>query len=62
MVYNRVDGGTYFSGILDEVAIFDVALMQEEVKELMGTSLSTALAVSPADNLATSWGSLKTTR
>ena len=51
--------GQYFSGLLDEVAFFNVALTSDDIKFLMNKGFKSALAVSPAGKLATSWGSLK---
>jgi hypothetical protein len=57
----RSDGGdmTYFNGVIDEFAIFNVALTEEEINSLIETGLKTIAAVSPSDKLATVWGKLK---
>jgi concanavalin A-like lectin/glucanase superfamily protein len=55
----RVEGGGYFySGVIDEVAIFNVALPEDDVKSLMD-GLESVLAVSPLSKLATTWANIK---
>jgi len=51
--------GQYFTGILDDVAFFDVMLTAADIKGVMNKGLKTSLAVSSAGKLATSWGGLK---
>lgn len=46
-------------GIIDDVAIFNVALTQDEIIEVMENGLADALAVAPAGKLAATWGSIK---
>ena len=54
------EGSThYFSGLIDEVAIFEKALTQDEIRAAM-TGLEAALE--PAGKLSTCWGSIKTSR
>jgi hypothetical protein len=45
-----------FVGAIDEVAIFNVALTEDDVKEIMTKGLK---AVSPAGKLVTVWGTIK---
>jgi len=45
-----------YNGAIDEVAIFNVALTEADIKDLMKGSIA---AVSPAGKLATTWGSIK---
>lgn len=45
--------GMYFNGIIDEVAIFNVALTEDDIKEGMST------AVYPTGKLATTWATIK---
>ena len=50
-------------GIIDEVALFNVVLTEDQVTEIAQKGLARALgaeAVSPNDKLATAWGKLKT--
>ena len=51
--------GQYFTGLLDDVAFFDVMLTAADIKGVMNKGLKTSLAVSSAGKLATSWGGLK---
>ena len=47
-------GGDCFEGIIDEVAIYNVALSLEDIKSSMTPS-----AVSPAGKISTTWASIK---
>jgi len=49
----------HFNGILDEVAILNVALTEGEINEFMDQSLASVLAVSASNSMAITWGSLK---
>ena len=51
--------GQYFTGLLDDVAFFDVTLTAADIKNIMNKGLKISLAVSAAGKLSTSWGSLK---
>lgn len=54
------DNKGYFSGIIDEVLIYDRALSEKELQELVdGASLAKALAVESAGKLAIAWGEIK---
>ena len=46
---------TFKNGSIDEVGLWQRALMQSEIREVMGG----ALVVSPKDKAATTWGSIK---
>jgi len=50
--------GLQFDGIIDEVAIYQKALSDAEIKQDMGTAVK-LLAVFPAGKLATTWGDMK---
>jgi len=50
----------YFPGLIDEVAIFNVALSEDDIKDIMKTGFKAILAVSPAGKLARIWGDIKT--
>ncbi len=59
------NGGHQCEGLLDEVALFNVALEQNDIKEIMEDGLENAtglLAVEPENKLATTWGKLKSFR
>jgi hypothetical protein len=49
----------FFTGAIDEVGIFNVALSQDDIQMIMKEGLSKALAVSPSGKLATTWGSIR---
>jgi len=51
--------GGYFTGIIDEVGIFRVALSQDEIKAIMNNGLSVFLPVKPQGKLTNTWGSIK---
>ena len=48
-----------FHGVIDEVAIFNVALTLDDIKSVMTEGLSSITAVSPSGKLAATWGRLK---
>ena len=47
------------NGIIDDVGLFNVALTQDEIIDVMENGLAVALAVAPAGKLATTWGGIK---
>lgn len=49
----------FYTGVMDEVAIFNRALSEEEVNSFMNSSLDKLLSVEPAGKLATTWAGLK---
>ena len=52
----------YFNGVIDEVAVFNVALGEDDIGAIMNHGLMKALtgaAVSPPGKLATAWGEVK---
>ena len=49
----------YTEGIIDDVALFNVALEEEDMDELMDNGVETAAAVDPVNKLATTWGRIK---
>jgi len=52
--------GEYFPGALDELALFNVVLSEDEIRAIMNDGLKkAAMAVSFADKLATTWGKIK---
>jgi len=48
-----------FHGIIDEVAIFNVALTGDDIKNLMQNGIANVIAVSPKGKLTTVWGEIK---
>jgi hypothetical protein len=58
----RVEGGLPFMGIVDEVAIFNVALLPADIKNCADNGMEKALglmAVSNSGKLTTTWASIK---
>ena len=49
----------YTEGIIDDVALFNVALDEEDMNALMDNGVETAAAVEPLNKLTTTWGRLK---
>ena len=49
----------YTDGIIDDVALFNVALEEEDIKTLMDDGVETAAAVEPVNKLTTTWGRIK---
>jgi hypothetical protein len=47
--------GTYFNGIIDKAAVYNVALSEEDIKQ----NFQAASAVFPAGKLTTTWASIK---
>ena len=59
---SRDDKQEAFTGLIDEIAFFNVALSEDDVKSVADSGLSVALgfaAVSPKAKLTTAWGKLK---
>jgi hypothetical protein len=55
---NNVDA-YYIQGIIDEVAVFNVALTEDDINTIMTRGLEKAFAVSAVGKLATAWGTIK---
>ena len=49
----------YTKGVMDDVALFNVALTSNGIKTIMDTGLEVALAVSPLSKLAITWGKIR---
>ena len=49
----------FFNGYVDEIAIFDVALSEKEINELMDDGLGDILVVNPLGKVATTWAEIK---
>jgi hypothetical protein len=59
---NSNNWGTSFSGVIDDVAIFDVALEKEDILTLMNQGLEESLypsAVDVSGKLTTTWANIK---
>ncbi len=53
------DVGWDFIGVLDEVAIFNTALTEDDLNTVMAEGLQEALSVAPTGKLTTVWGNIK---
>lgn len=55
-------GGTgdyRYTGLMDEIAVYNIALTGDEIRTCMEKGLAEALAVTPTGRLATTWGGMK---
>jgi len=59
MAYDDQNLGGNMKCSLDEVAVFNVALADEDIEKIATEGLSEIIAVSPADRLAIAWGAIK---
>ena len=59
----RWGGGNYFMGLIDDVAIFNVALEADDIMDIategLAVVLGGGLSVDPREKTATTWGALK---
>ncbi len=53
------DRNDWFTGLVDEVAIFNVVLTESDIKKIMTDGLKAGAAVSSAGKLATTWGQIR---
>jgi hypothetical protein len=51
--------GAFLPAIIDDVAIFNVALDNDDIETLVTDGLETAAAIEPSDKLATIWAAIK---
>ena len=49
----------FFDGLMDDAALFNVALSEDDIKTLMEKGLAPELGVSRTGKLATTWAQLK---
>ncbi len=54
-----IGGPNRFPGLIDEFAIFNIALPPRDIRTVMNRGLKTVLAVAPKHTLAVSWGEIK---
>jgi len=65
VTFGHWGGGSRFRGLLDEIAIFSVALSEADIKSIATQGLKSVLAldqttsVAPSGKLAITWGNLK---
>lgn len=55
--YSRA--GWDFTGVLDEIGVFNVAISDNDIKSIMNNGLEDALAVTAVSKLAITWGHIK---
>ena len=51
-----------FNGIIDEVAVYDRALSEDEIRRNFDAKAATSFAVEPSEKLAGTWGEIKASR
>jgi len=51
--------GEFFSGIIDEVTTFNIALADDDIETIMAKGLEEILSVEPSDKLAAIWATIK---
>ena len=51
--------GQFYSGVIDEIAIFTRPLTQVEIKSIMDSGIEIFAVVEPGGKLTTKWGDLK---
>jgi len=50
----------FFTGIIDEVGLFNIGLIEDDLKMIQEVGLIRALGVSLSEKLATTWSAIKT--
>lgn len=58
-VGGRCAGGECYAGLLDELGVYAGVITQKKVVEVMTEGVLNQFAVSPHDNLSSTWGSVK---
>jgi hypothetical protein len=53
------DRNDWFNGSVDEVAIFNVVLIEDDIRKIMTDGITLGAAVSSADKLTATWGRIK---
>jgi len=53
------NAGQFYSGAIDEFAIFTKSLAQTEIKSIMTSGIERFAVVEPGGKLTTTWGNLK---
>ena len=59
---NRAASGERMNGLVDDVGVFNVALGDADVKDIMNNGLQGVVAVEPSGKLATIWATVKDQR
>jgi len=55
----EVDRNEWFNGLIDEVAIFNVVLSKDDIKNITAKGLKSVAAISLAGKLTATWGQIK---
>jgi len=58
----RQGSSHYWKGMLDDMAVFNRALSEDEIVDIMDNGLESMMAVHPDDKLSTMWGKIKKIR
>ena len=56
--YKSTSKASYYTGIMDDIYVFNRVLKQDEIKGFMG-GFAGLLAVAPDDKITTTWGNIK---
>jgi hypothetical protein len=56
---HRQDSAHFFSGMMDDVAVFNTALTEEEIAAAMDGLEGLLAVVEPSQKLPTLWGAMK---
>jgi len=57
---SRFGSSDFFNGLIDDVGLFNIALSETDIPDLMDNGLSSiTAAVSPSGKLTTTWAALK---
>lgn len=55
----RRGGQRFINGLLDDIAIFNVALTEDQIREIIENGLANAMSISPTGKLAVRWAKIK---
>ena len=58
----NIDNKRPFTGMMDEVSVWEYGFSQEEIQEIIEKGLDGFLAVNPVEKLATTWATVKSSR
>lgn len=56
---DSVEAGRFGAGAVDEIAIFDVALSEEDIQTIFNDGFEMVLAVEPGNSVISTWGAVK---
>ena len=58
----NIDNKRPFTGMMDEVSVWEYGFSQEEIQEIIEKGLDGFLAVNPVEKLASTWATVKSSR